>query len=278
MKVFLTVLALHLIFVPQIFSQNLISNPDFEINGERNCQDWYQENGDSLNCPCDSISSDTICGRFYQNTPPNGNIWPWGMGAEGNYPPNRIQTYLTGLSGTNSYKLSIWMKLEEGNGAKGYAGISIKSQGQITLGPSVSGSARDWVKYTIIDTLSLQSTDTVIVSLIAAAAGPGWGTVLFDLVELTLVESLTSIDIPINLRPKVQVYPNPFENLATVEIVNNKKPVTFQLYSLSGQLVRQIENVSGSIELQKGNLESGLYYFQAIEEEEIIGNGRIIIR
>ena len=78
---------------------------------------------------------------------------------------------------------------------------------------------------------------------------------------------------------EVEIYPNPFNILTTVEFENeNKEKHVLTIYNTTGQLVRKIDNIiKGRVKIERKNLNSGLYFFQIMNRTERVGTGKIMI-
>lgn len=76
----------------------------------------------------------------------------------------------------------------------------------------------------------------------------------------------------------VQLSPNPFVNEATIKFPHELQSVTFSLYNLLGEKVKTISDVTGeSLQINRGNLQSGVYIFEVMEQGNRIGRGKAII-
>jgi len=80
----------------------------------------------------------------------------------------------------------------------------------------------------------------------------------------------------------VNIYPNPFSSNTTIEINKNFKNGSFVLFNSFGQKVKQVENISeSSININRGNLPSGMYFIRltidnkTITEKLIISDDRL---
>lgn len=74
------------------------------------------------------------------------------------------------------------------------------------------------------------------------------------------------------------IYPNPYNSSTTLQTNYNFKDATLTVYSLYGQQVKQIKNISGqTITLHRDNLQSGLYFLQLSEANKLITRKKIII-
>lgn len=75
------------------------------------------------------------------------------------------------------------------------------------------------------------------------------------------------------------VSPNPFNQYTTIQFENGKKEIcSITLYNTQGQVVLSITNFkTDKVEIDRGNLISGLYFFKVCRGEQIIANGKIAI-
>ena len=75
------------------------------------------------------------------------------------------------------------------------------------------------------------------------------------------------------------IYPNPFSSQTTLQTDKTFKDATLTVYSLYGQSVKQINNLSGqTIILNRDNLPSGLYFVRLTEENKIITVDKLVIK
>ncbi len=73
--------------------------------------------------------------------------------------------------------------------------------------------------------------------------------------------------------------PNPFVNELMIRSETVLQNVTFKLYNMQGQLVREIRNLSGnSVSLNRENLSSGLYFAQLFENNKLIKTSKLIVQ
>ncbi|MCL5029624.1 MAG: hypothetical protein M1480_11495 [Bacteroidetes bacterium] len=148
---------------PTLSIINLIRNPNFELNGQPSLQYW---------------SADFNNPKFIQDSPSFDG--KWSLQLYSGYIPfeTYVQTFITGESGTGVYKLTVWMKSI--NGWRGSASIGIWKQNNLIDRKYIYNSSQQWTPVSLIDTLSLQSTDTIAVRLSAGAAELSIGSDLFD--------------------------------------------------------------------------------------------------
>jgi len=153
--------------------QNLIFSESFESNNKLIFKNkWYDWMGNN-------IDSNSYAVSLEQDAPPNHGNWSLRLDGIGNAPPGIAETYITGQSGNNIYKLNIWMK-NPGN-ANGGASLKIRSTNQTS---TIYANTTNWSLYILTDTISIQKNDTIVIKLQAGGAGPVSGSVLFDAVEL----------------------------------------------------------------------------------------------
>jgi hypothetical protein len=77
-------------------------------------------------------------------------------------------------------------------------------------------------------------------------------------------------------------YPNPFSNKTNIAYefnVNNYKSASLKLYDLPGRVVRKIElqNTSGNIEIERGNLNAGSYFYSLEIDGKIVATNKLIV-
>ncbi|MBW8060754.1 MAG: T9SS type A sorting domain-containing protein, partial [Solirubrobacterales bacterium] len=77
----------------------------------------------------------------------------------------------------------------------------------------------------------------------------------------------------------IKVYPNPFTGNATFMLPKNEQGnFILRLYNVFGEEVKQIGNIkSEKIILQRGNLSSGVYFYQVATNNKLAGSGKLII-
>ena len=75
-----------------------------------------------------------------------------------------------------------------------------------------------------------------------------------------------------------KIYPNPFNSSTTIQFSTPVYKAELNIYNTYGQLIKQIENISGQeIQLSRNNLPSGVYFFKLIENNKIIEADKLII-
>ena len=88
--------------------------------------------------------------------------------------------------------------------------------------------------------------------------------------------STSSINVVMDNNPKIKVYPNPSNDIVTIEFSENIKIDTFKIFDIKG-LIRTYE-VKGKSEIEVKNLEKGIYMYSAIIKNNQNSSGKIIIK
>ena len=74
------------------------------------------------------------------------------------------------------------------------------------------------------------------------------------------------------------ISPNPFSLRTTLRTADLLKNATLALYNSFGQIVKQIENLSGqTITLQRDDLPSGLYFLRLTQDNKVITTEKLVI-
>ena len=78
----------------------------------------------------------------------------------------------------------------------------------------------------------------------------------------------------------VNVYPNPFQHSTTIKIDNStNEKHNLQVFNLTGQYIFEINNiVSGKVTINRGNLNSGLYFYKLMKNNDLIISGKLLIK
>lgn len=74
------------------------------------------------------------------------------------------------------------------------------------------------------------------------------------------------------------IFPNPFKTSTTIKTNSNLKNATLNMYNSYGQIVKQVNNLSGqTVFLSRDNLSSGLYYIILTEENKLVALEKLLI-
>ncbi|CAA6815944.1 MAG: FIG01179438: hypothetical protein [uncultured Aureispira sp.] len=78
----------------------------------------------------------------------------------------------------------------------------------------------------------------------------------------------------------VKVYPNPFTQNASLEVQGKDyKELQLTIYDVSGRMVLEKQAYSNNtIELSRGNLQPGIYFYQLLGDAALINTGKLIVQ
>ncbi len=128
--------------------------------------------------------------------------------------------------------------------------------------------ASGWNGTTIIGPIySLTIQDTVI-------SGSPSGAI-FSLFICDIISEVVEVN---DISSNHQLFPNPFFTEAILKTNKFLNEASLLLYNLSGEKVKQIENISGkTVSILRDNLPSGLYFLHLTENNKTIMIDRVII-
>ncbi|MCH7974748.1 MAG: hypothetical protein IH949_12860 [Bacteroidetes bacterium] len=151
-------------------NNNLIINPSFEKDGDSSLVGWNAEILSTVN--------------FIKDTPPNGGNWGltidvlWGIG-------NNVISIVNIPPGTHIYKFSLWSKYFS---IAGYADLSLVTPDSIFIINHIKINSGVWTNYSMIDTITSNSKDSLRVILSGGFSQIVSGKTFFDLCTLELIE------------------------------------------------------------------------------------------
>ena len=151
-------------------SNNLIINPSFEKDGDLSLAGWNAKIPSTVN--------------FTKDTPPNGGNWAltidvlWGIG-------NIVTSTVNIPPGTHIYKFSFWSKYFV---KSGYANLSSVTTDSIYIINHIQINSDIWTKYSMIDTITSNSKDSLRVTLSGGFFNTLPGNTFFDLLTIELLE------------------------------------------------------------------------------------------
>ena len=80
------------------------------------------------------------------------------------------------------------------------------------------------------------------------------------------------------INTKINLYPNPFSTVATLQSDIPLKKATLLIYNSFGQAVMRINNINGqTFVLDRNNLASGLYFLQLTKDNKTFYNNKLVI-
>jgi hypothetical protein len=151
---------------------NLISNSEFEQNGQPSFAGWNYSYGP---CCADTFSADVHPGGGNNSL----KLEPMWFPAEG-----AVETYITGLTGNHQYQLNFYAKCIDV--VNPVSNVSIYMKGfSITSVQSLNFINTQWTPYSLTTgQMQLQPSDTMVIKLSADRTEVVTWQVLFDNVEL----------------------------------------------------------------------------------------------
>lgn len=98
--------------------------------------------------------------------------------------------------------------------------------------------------------------------------------------ENFLVVMLTPIEQPELEGATVNIYPNPFEQYTTLEVEGLPLgDLELEIFNSAGQLVQRLTQAQiQQIQLHRGDLASGLYFFHLNHNQQHLQDGKLIIQ
>ncbi|GMR25669.1 MAG: hypothetical protein BMS9Abin39_0982 [Ignavibacteria bacterium] len=149
---------------------NLIINPSFEENGDSSLVGWNAKIPSTVN--------------FTKDTPPNGGKWAltidvlWGIG-------NNVITTVNIPPGIHVYNFSFWSKYFV---KPGYADLSLVTADSIYIINHIQINSDVWTNYSMIDTITSNSGDSLSVILSGGFSITVPGNTFFELCTLEHLE------------------------------------------------------------------------------------------
>lgn len=132
-------------------SGNLVPNPGFESNGLPSLAGWKVNNSDWV--------------KVVSNSPPGSTSWSLCLSPSFGPTPGGIATTgVTGQSGTGVYSFSCWERNFAG-WYWGYVSLEQVRNGQVISDRNLTANDTMWTMFTIDDTLSLLTSDTLRIGL-----------------------------------------------------------------------------------------------------------------
>ncbi|MDD5571252.1 MAG: PKD domain-containing protein [Bacteroidales bacterium] len=84
----------------------------------------------------------------------------------------------------------------------------------------------------------------------------------------------------LNSSAAVRMFPNPFNTSFTVNFSDATilRNAVMKIYDVCGKEVKNISLISKETNVDKGELQNGMYFYRLINNNEIIGNGKLIVQ
>lgn len=106
-----------------------------------------------------------------------------------------------------------------------------------------------------------------------ADAGDLWNTNHIVINELTP----TGIDA-LSQNNETNVYPNPFSSHTTFSLQNEVTNGSITLYDISGKEAKQVTFSGKTVDIERGTLPSGIYFYNIVSEDQSIKTGKLVIQ
>jgi hypothetical protein len=151
---------------------DLLANPSFELNGSPSLQDWTQ------------AYTDTSVHFFSSDVPPDGGRYSividavWG-------PPYTVSQAVPADAGNHRYEFSAWAKR---SGFGGQMRISLQRSDSTYFEKTMNIVDTAWTQYSIIDTVTAESGDSVVVSVTGGFSQLLFGQTYFDDCDLERID------------------------------------------------------------------------------------------
>jgi len=235
---------------------------------------------------------------FSNDVPPNGGTWSVILTSPGT-PGCYMIWYLTGIQGANIYNFTFWTRNANIGGFVGncthspcaaigrkISSMTWKPESFLEL-PTIyeyDTIFNDWQQITIVDTISSSPQDTIALIFHAGSLTTlgDYDSVWVDLVELTITNTWTSIQNTKNKQiSDIEIYPNLFNDNATINFKNKKHSrIQLKLFTITGQVIRQIETKKEQISIERGNLSPGIYFYRLINYSNgaLLGQGKLVLQ
>jgi hypothetical protein len=72
-----------------------------------------------------------------------------------------------------------------------------------------------------------------------------------------------------SIHKDLSIFPNPSNSQSTIQIIGNLQDASLTIYNSFGQMIKQVNNISGqSVSLSRDNLSSGVYLVKLIEKNK----------
>lgn len=110
---------------------------------------------------------------------------------------------------------------------------------------------------------------------------PNWQAYIDTLVQTTSAYIYRDLIAGMNelaTKKTISLFPNPFSSSATLQLSDTYHNATLSIFNSSGQLMKQIKNISGrSFILNRDGLSSGLYFIQLTQNDKMSITDKLLI-
>jgi hypothetical protein len=119
-------------------------------------------------------------------------------------------------------------------------------------------------------------TDSGYIAIKYKTIGAAWMTYAIDNINITL-DSGVSIKEEYS-KNRSTSYPNPFSSTTMIVFPNSLLNAELMIYSIDGQKVKSITNISGDhLSIERNDLRSGVYFYKVVEEGAVKFSGKFVV-
>ncbi|MEZ4884984.1 MAG: T9SS type A sorting domain-containing protein [Chitinophagales bacterium] len=83
------------------------------------------------------------------------------------------------------------------------------------------------------------------------------------------------------MEPSIRVFPNPFSDFTTIEAEELPQGnYRLEVMDILGRKVRELKSIeNGKWKIERGKLESGVYFWRILEEgnQAVLGRGKVLV-
>jgi hypothetical protein len=105
-----------------------------------------------------------------------------------------------------------------------------------------------------------------------------------NITEHTIGENIAVLDVSIDKTLEenlsIKIYPNPFDAMTTIEVSGKEYPnLELLIFDALGRLVETVKSrETNRIQLLRGKMRAGIYYYQLKGNDKLIGTGKIVVQ
>jgi hypothetical protein len=109
-------------------------------------------------------------------------------------------------------------------------------------------------------------TDSGYVAFKYKTIGAAWMTYAIDNITINLDASVSINETGNSNITLLKIYPNPFNSSATIQFNSNLENAELNFYTIYGQKIKTVNNISGDqIKIDRENLSSGIYFYELMQ-------------
>ncbi len=139
--------------------------------------------------------------------------------------------------------------------------------------------AGQWTNYMVALPASANNNPNVKIGFNWTNNNDGQGSDPSFAVDNITLSVVTGIDAQ-NLAANLEVYPNPFSDKTTLilrDALLQSSANVLTIYNMQGEAVRQSRFDAPSIELNRGELQSGIYFYELKDDSRVKARGKLVI-